>query len=156
MRKRHSLLFFTIITLAVAGILVLQSNQKKAHHLALQLYFQGKSFVSQHLYDQAISTFHRALRLNPSHGMSYQMLGTAYDKKGEYKNALVFYNRALQLSIDPMETSRTHYNIGVIYRDYFKEKEKARKEFKLSIATHPPFVDKTFDPQDALTALQSL
>ena len=88
--------------------------------------------------------------------MTYQMIGTVYQKKGDYKNAFIFYSRALQLAIDPMETSRTHYNLGVIYRDNFKDKEKARKEFELSIQTHPPYIEQTFDPQKALTALQSL
>ena len=148
----------SIVILGLAGLILLgglfyNHRQKQSVQRAQQLYFQGKSFVAQKNYERAIELFRQALQLNPKHGMTYQMLGTMYDKKGEYPTAIEFYEHALPFALDSMEISRTHYNLGVIYRDQLKDYDKARKEFELSIKTHPPYIEKSFDPQSALSNL---
>ena len=43
-------------------------------------------------YDSAISDFTKAIQLNPQHADAYTGRGNAYDKKGNWKDALICYN----------------------------------------------------------------
>ena len=65
-------------------------------------------------------------------------LGTIFLKNKQYKEAIQEYERVLELR--PAD-SDTHYNLGVLYDDYLKDREKALYHYQKYLAVNPKSPD---------------
>ncbi|MDD5020467.1 MAG: tetratricopeptide repeat protein [Candidatus Omnitrophica bacterium] len=61
-------------------------------------------------------------------------LGAVYTRDKDYENAVKEFNSVL--SYNPND-AKTHYNLGIIYDDYFKNKEKARYHYRAFLDLQP-------------------
>ena len=56
----------------------------------------GMILLSQEKYDEAISSFQNALKINPNFSMSLNNIGKAYQLKGNYSQAELFLKKAIK------------------------------------------------------------
>ncbi|MBI5182115.1 MAG: tetratricopeptide repeat protein, partial [Nitrospirae bacterium] len=97
----------------------------------------GNRYKQKGMYDDAITSYKKALEVNPKDAGSHYNLGLAYVKKEMYKEAVLETENALKL--DPRLTD-AHRNLGLIYYLYLKDNKKAHYHFKklLQIAPNQP------------------
>jgi len=87
---------------------------------------QGLAYHEKRQYDQAISDFTKALKINPKDPYTYFCRGNAYAEKSQYDQAIDDFTKALE--IDPKAAS-TYYHRAIAY--YFKkEYDKSWKDLK--------------------------
>jgi tetratricopeptide (TPR) repeat protein len=75
-------------------------------------YILGNIYAYQNLYEDAISTFHKAIQLDPLVALLHNNLGFIYYKQGRYYKALNSFQRATEL--DP-QYGPSHNGLGNIY-----------------------------------------
>jgi tetratricopeptide (TPR) repeat protein len=63
-------------------------------------------------YDQAISHYNAAIKLDPSYADGYYNRGIAYDDKGQYERAISDYTRAIELN---PRYAKAYVNRGIAY-----------------------------------------
>lgn len=73
-------------------------------------------------------------RLNREADKYHYNLGVFYVRSKDYENAVKEFKAAL--SYRP-ENANAHYNLGIIYDDYFKEKEQAKYHYKSYLELSP-------------------
>ena len=71
-------------------------------------------------------------------GKSFNNLGTIFLQNKRYQEAIREYERVLELMPNDPET---HYNLGVLYDDYFKDREKALYHYQKYLAINPKAPD---------------
>jgi tetratricopeptide (TPR) repeat protein len=57
----------------------------------------ANAYFESNLLDEAIAEYNRILRLNPNYPLAHYHLAQAFERKGEYEQARVNYNRFLQV-----------------------------------------------------------
>lgn len=124
---RIVLLVLLVTFLAGLGALVYSFKQVVDTH-----YFQGRRFLANGLYDEAIASFKKGLELDPDDDELHGLLGDAYREKGLYDEAIASYNKALEL--EPAEepgSFRAIYHNDMAGAFLFKgEYEQARKQLR--------------------------
>ena len=78
-----------------------------AYQIAQQLFKKGHELQSQGLFDDAISSFKKAITLNPNFPAPYFSLGALLQQRGYVEDAIVLYQKVLDLSPGHSDT----YNI---------------------------------------------
>ena len=73
---------------------------------------RGVVYFESRRYNQAVSDFNEAIRLNPENSHVYYNRGNAYSSKGQYDEAIADYNEAIRL--DP-ENNQVYNNRGNAY-----------------------------------------
>jgi Flp pilus assembly protein TadD len=58
---------------------------------------QGEAYLDQNDYEQAITAFSEAIRLDPGNAQAYGSRGLAYYRQGKYERAIADYDRAIEL-----------------------------------------------------------
>jgi tetratricopeptide (TPR) repeat protein len=120
----HSFVLFDVY--ASAGILaiifvVLGKGEFKAKALVSALYREesadahykrGDAYDETGEYDKAITSYSKAIELDPNHALSYYNRGCAYGETGEYEKAIADFSKAVEL--DPNNAS-AYYNRGLAY-----------------------------------------
>jgi tetratricopeptide (TPR) repeat protein len=87
---------------------------------------------------EAIAAYQRALLDWPEHANSWFNLGLLFRQARRPDEALVCYQRALNLGIaNPQEV---HLNRGVIYADYLRQDAEAERELRTALDLQPSFV----------------
>src|SRR5580700_4147512 len=81
--------FMTLLGLATA----LRAQDQSAQYLQA-----GNTFYSQKSYDQAIRYYQAATQMNANSWQAYQGLGGCYYAKGDNSNALVNYQKSLDIN----------------------------------------------------------
>jgi len=76
------------------------------------LYQLGRTYQEQKNYSAAITTYEKALALDPGKFETYNAMGVVYSMLGEHALAIQFINEAIQLK--PM-SSYLHNNLGYAY-----------------------------------------
>jgi FKBP-type peptidyl-prolyl cis-trans isomerase 2 len=104
-------LFFTIQLLELE-----QSDKSKADNH----FKEGIASQDKGLYDDAINSYHEAIRLNPTHAEAFYNLGVALQKKGNIDHAVVYYEIAIGLN---QNLTEAHYNLGVAFKEKGKSDE---------------------------------
>jgi tetratricopeptide (TPR) repeat protein len=87
---------------------------------------------------EAIAAFQRALLTYPEHANSWFNLGLLFRQGRRPQEALVCYQRALNLGIASPE--QVHLNRGVIYADYLRQDDEAERELRTALAIQPSFI----------------
>lgn len=98
----------------------------------------GNNYKQKGLYDDAISSYKKALQIDPKDAGSHYNLGFAYVKKGLYNEAVLETESALKL--DP-KLADAHRNLGLIYYLYLKDSKKAVYHFKKLLQLAPNQLD---------------
>ncbi len=92
-------------------------------------YFKiGELFYKRNYTDKAFAYLAQAHKLNPGHPDTLYYLGIIHYSKGQAKEALEFFNKALHFSPNMF---RIHFHIGLIQR-VLGMFDKARAEFQLA------------------------
>jgi len=90
---------------------------------------EGKYYLKKKMWTPSITSFSRAIVLNPKDGNSFSYRATAYQKKGLYEEALKDFKKVLELN--PKDASVVYNNRGFLYNkmgryeDAMKENTKA-------------------------------
>lgn len=90
----------------------LQHRQQVHTHGASVLLNMGNAYVEAERYKDAVSAYHRLLRVSPTYAVGHYSLGRAYDRAHDSVRALQSYRRCLAL--DP-HLSNAYSNMGVIF-----------------------------------------
>ena len=73
----------------------------------------GISLIKLHKYQEAITCFEKAIKINSNFETAHNNLGNAYQELGKYQEAISCYQRAI--SIKPNYTE-AHYNLGNVFQ----------------------------------------
>jgi len=73
---------------------------------------QGRAYMKQKCWDEAVREFQAALRINPEYTLAHFSLGMVYGKQGELDEAVRKFQDTLRINPD---MARAHYNLGVTY-----------------------------------------
>ncbi|MDR2178579.1 MAG: tetratricopeptide repeat protein [Treponema sp.] len=104
---------------------------------ALALFNSGNANMKQKRYDQAITDFTAALRINPNDAAAYNGRGNAYGEKEMYDRAIEDWTAALR--IDP-NYALAYYNRGVAY--YLKGMyDRAIEDGTAALRINPNYTD---------------
>lgn len=76
----------------------------------------GKIYFNSGAYDAAISSYTRAIELNPEFGLPYSNLALAYVQKGKYAEALSYYRKSIGLMQDNKARAIAWNRLGDMYR----------------------------------------
>jgi protein O-mannosyl-transferase len=86
-------------------------------------------------FDQAITEFKEALKINPNYFFGLNNLGNIYGKQGNYGEAIKYFQKALDQKPD---YSPAHYNIARAYHLVGK-KQEATESYRKAIQFNPYF-----------------
>lgn len=119
--------------------------------------------------DEALAYLERAIEKDPSNYTYDFAIGTLYEKKEDYDNAITHYQKSIDLNAEFFDSQ---YNMGAVYYNravahyakandippsdqagYEAEIEKAKEQLKLAL----PFLEKAYElKDDDISTLQSL
>ena len=105
------------------------SKNKKA----LKLYEEGVEYEQREMYDMAIVSYNKALKIDSKFSFAWDNIGLCYRKRGNYKEAIRCYEESLKL--DPKGTTPLQ-NIAVAY-EYLKDNKTASATYERFIKLHP-------------------
>lgn len=96
------------------------------------------------LVDEAIKYLNQALSLDPDHYQSYNLLGLAHFKKGNFFQAASAYEKCIELRPDQPEV---HNSLGFVYQE-LDFLDKAEEEYKKAYS-----IDENFNASFSLAKL---
>jgi len=105
------------------------SKNKKA----LKLYEEATNYEAREMYDMAIVSYTKALKIDSKFSFAWDNLGLCYRKMGNYKEAIKSYQKSLDL--DPKGTTPLQ-NIAVAY-EYLKDYKNASATYNKFMTLHP-------------------
>ena len=109
---------------------VAQNNQ---YFEAMQALEEGNNFYIRKEYQQAVSSYTRAININPDYDYAYNNRGNAYVELGQYQNALQDLQRAVKMM---GADARTHNNLGGVYL-LLKRYDEAVSEYTQALNLDP-------------------
>jgi len=112
---------------------VLLDNSMSKNKKALKLYEEGVAYEQREMYDMAIVSYTKALKIDSKFSFAWDNLGLCYRKMGNYKEAIKSYQKSLDL--DPKGTTPLQ-NIAVAY-EYLKDYKNASATYEKFIVLHP-------------------
>lgn len=107
-RARSSTWVVIAFALLISVGIGCQSKQKTGQ----EHFEKGWLYAEKGWWDQAVSEFKEAVRLNPSDAKAHHSLGVAFARKSAWNLALVEFKEAVRL--EP-ELPQAHYGLGVAY-----------------------------------------
>ena len=84
----------------------------------------GTFYMKQGKFDAAIDRFIDATHAMPTYAMPWQLLGEAYDKKGEYDNSIKAYQKFLKLYPDAPDRKKIEDHIADMKKKLEKDNPK--------------------------------
>jgi len=130
------LVFFGVIIIIVVLVKVAQSNLSEVLPEDT-LFNNGNSYAERGEYDQAISNYTAALKINPRHSKVLIHRGDTYMRKGEYDKAIADYNTVLEISPhDVVANIAGLTNRGKAYMEK-GEYDKAIADYNASLKIYP-------------------
>jgi tetratricopeptide (TPR) repeat protein len=110
-------------------------KKKKANQATVDnLITLGISYYNLEKYDQAISSYNDALKLDPQNSRIYGNIGNVYRDKGDYKTAEENYRKAI--SVDPTNIS-LYSNLAVMFIALENNKAAAIQILNDGLAKNP-------------------
>src|SRR5438105_2543199 len=88
--------------------------------------------------DEAITAYKRVLAINPKLPNAWYNLGWLQKQARAFDDALVSYQRALEL--DVAEPEEVHVNRAVIYSDHLRKQPDAERELRAALAKNPQYI----------------
>lgn len=117
----------------------------KDYDLVMQSYGFLEYYIYEN-YDKAEALYKKAINLNPDNPDHYSGLASTYEAKGDYKQAVKYYNKAIK-KINNYEDVPLNPQLAIAYKDigrcYIKlnEKNKAIKALEKSSKYNPYSID---------------
>ncbi len=108
----------------------LTSKNKKA----VKEYNDGVNYLNGYNYEDALSSFERAILYDPKFIEPYIMIGTLYEEKKDYNKAVEYYEKSLVL--DPDFFPSNFYNVGML-ETKIGQYEKALPNFETFLKYSP-------------------
>ena len=101
---------------------------------------QGIAWEKKGHFDQAISDYNKAIKINPRYAEPYNNRGIVYANKGKFNKAISDYNKAIE--IDPRLGRAYKNRAGAYYSkgEYDKALDDVRKAQSLGLQVHPGFL----------------
>lgn len=96
-------------------------------------YNLGYAYVAKGKFDNAITYFNRAIRMDSSFVFAYNNLGCVFWSKKDYSSAIKFFQRAV--NTDP-SYSDAYFNLGIVYFE-LNRLEDSYREFQLALDANP-------------------
>ena len=87
----------------------------------------GEQFMRIQSWDKARALLQRALVVEPSNIDVLQRLSMCLINQGKYAEAAGHYEMILALD---EKNAQAHYNLGILYKRFLKDKDKAKKHFQ--------------------------
>ena len=127
-----------------------EEYRRRDYDLALDYYQQAVRYVPEFSearfksalimnklgdYENAKSTLHKNLEIDPQHLQSYKLLGDVYSRLGDLENALVWYGNAVKIN---SKYDKAYYALGKTYINLGKFAE-AESELKNAINVNPEY-----------------
>ena len=97
-------------------------------------------------FDDAIESYHRALRINPDFAGTHNNLGSAYQDNGNLPDAVASFRRAVQLDPDYAEA---HYNLGNALQES-GDLPATIKSYHAAVQVNPDFAEAHYNHGAAL------
>jgi tetratricopeptide (TPR) repeat protein len=121
LRSALSIIFSVLIVLCISAL---------GQNTANEWFEEGRTFLNQSRYDDAIVAFDKALELDPQYIGAWKGKGSAYLSQQEYYEAIKAFDKALEL--DPQLTlvwnnkGIAHFLLGqLMYEEALQAREKA-------------------------------
>lgn len=110
----------------------------------LYIAYRNKGIATQNLgaYDEAILFYKKSLELEPSYTILYNDIGLAYYYKGEYANALINYNLAIEKGAEDLHYVYT--NRGLIH-ELINQTDDAISDYQQAIGYNPNYATAHYD-----------
>lgn len=86
----------------------------------------GEFYLKKGNYDAAIERLLESIRYKPNYARPHRLLGVAYEKKGEFEEAIRYYNKYLEILPSADDAPQIRKRIEKLKRKQ-AEKEKRRK-----------------------------
>ena len=109
------------------GIMDLMARMKEDPNDMHVLVTLGEQFMRIQSWDKALALLQRALVVEPSNIGVIQRLGMCLINMGKYTEAAGHYEMVLALD---EKNAQAHYNLGILYKRFLKDKDKAGKHFQ--------------------------
>lgn len=124
--RSKKILLILVLSLTLACCATQAKKIQKKEKDAQYEYEKAVLTMNYGLVDEAIKYLNRALSLNPSHHLSYYLLGLAYVKKQNLAEAEAALQKCLELKPD---FSEAHISLGEIYEET-SHLDRAEDEYK--------------------------
>ncbi len=114
-------------------------------------YNQGKKYLEDGNYDQAIPSFNWAIRLDPKMARAYNNRGVAYVGRGQLDEALADFNMAIKLQ---PKNAKYYHNRAIAYFEkgnLSKARQDVQKAQSLGLTINPEFLKKVQEPPPPAT-----
>lgn len=128
--KSNKILPILAISLFLANCMTQSKRIQKKENDAQYEYEKAVVTMNYGLVDEAIKYLKQALSLNPSHHLSYYLLGLAYEKKQNLAEAEAATQKCLEIKPD---FPNAHISLGGIYEEKGRS-DKAEEEYKKAYA----------------------
>ena len=87
----------------------------------------GLAYLQLEQSELAEQAFGQAIARNPEDAVAYNHLGILQRRKGLFQEALVQYQRAIEID---SEYARAHFNLGILFDLYLQDLEKALQQYR--------------------------
>lgn len=171
--KRTAVIIVLILSFSCAGTLTQSSKKDKAkvlERLGNSLFVQGNAreglaklldaekldpsspyiqheialvYMKLNQFDLSLQHFKRAIDLKPDFSDAYNNMGILYSQKGDWKNALTYFNKALS-NILYRTPQFAYHNMGLVYFQ-MKDYTRAIELYKKAISLSPDYTEAYFD-----------
>jgi tetratricopeptide (TPR) repeat protein len=113
---------------------------------AMQLYSEARELTEAKKYEQAISSYKRAVKEDPKFGTAWAYMGLNYRRLEEYNEAIKCYDKALELN----PGSEIALQNKAIAYEYLKDYKKASATYEKFVTLHPESPEGYFGAGTAL------
>lgn len=100
-----------IVDIEVSPVLEEPNTVREILNQAKQYLDEGNNFFELGRYVEALSSYEKAIAINPDHNEAWSNRGNALGKLGQHAEALVSYDKAIALN--PKDADKAWYNRGV-------------------------------------------
>lgn len=94
----------------------------------------GDQFMRKESWDRAAVFWKRALAVDPAQDQALNGLGVAYYNMDQFSDSAKQFERIIVLQPD---NPRAHFNLGMLYKHYLNEPERARMYFERVLELNP-------------------
>jgi tetratricopeptide (TPR) repeat protein len=138
MRKRmskHGIAIIGVAVLIFLSVASAPSASAASKSSAKDAFNKGNEHYNNKNYDQAITEYAEAIRLDPKYKAAYYNRGLSYYNKGDYDHAIADFDKYIQL--DPKDKG-AYYNRGRSYHDK-KDYDHAIADYDKCIQLDPSY-----------------
>jgi tetratricopeptide (TPR) repeat protein len=127
----------TLILILLLGTIIIWVMRERKVDTVKEWSEIGIKALTAKQYDEAITEFKKAIKINPNYADAHNYLGLAYSKKGMLDKAISEYKKAIKIKPD---YALAHLNLGVVY-DNKGMVDEAISEYKIAISINPDFAE---------------